>query len=187
MKFSPPLQGIHLSFSPEGRHRWLVFGLVVLIQFAALAYVGWRWHNISVDGIPYQWRAVPRLEISTFGTDYVRVVFPEDTTQWLDETPPEVGQQIYVAISRDASGLMKVEGASASKPDSGSDYMRAEVVSYEDGRVQFQVGFDRYRLSPEMADGIYSLRTDDSIIASIRIKRGEGVIEGIFVNGVPLE
>ena len=39
----------------------------------------------------------------------------------------------------------------------------------------------------DVADGIYSLRTDDSIIASIRIKRGEGVIEGIFVNGVPLE
>ncbi len=48
---------------------------MVLIQFAAFAYMGWRWHNIAVDGIPYQWRAVPRLELSSFGTDYIRVVF----------------------------------------------------------------------------------------------------------------
>ena len=82
---------------------------------------------------------------------------------------------------------MKVEGASDSKPDSGSDYMRAEVVSYEDGRVQFQVGFDRYRLSPEMADASTAFAPMTVLSPSIRIKRGEGVIEGIFVNGVPLE
>ena len=31
------------------------------------------------------------------------------------------------------------------------------------------------------------LQPDDSVIASIRMKRGEGVIEGIFVNGILLE
>ena len=105
MKFSPPLQGLHLSFSLDGRYRWIFFILVVLIQFAVVVYMGWRWHNIAVDGIPYQWRCVPRLEVASFGTDYVRVVFPEDTTRWRDDTPPETGQQIYVYISRDASGL----------------------------------------------------------------------------------
>lgn len=186
MKFSPPLQGLHLSFSLDGRYRWIFFILVVLIQFAVVVYMGWRWHNIAVDGIPYQWRCVPRLEVTSFGTDYVRVVFPEDTTRWRDDTPPETGQQIYVYISRDASGLMEIQGASASKPFVGGDYMQATVVSYQDGYVQFQVGFDRYRLAPELTDGIYGLRQDDNIIASIRIKRGGGVIEGIFVNGIPL-
>ena len=81
MKFSPPLQGLHLSFSLDGRYRWIFFILVVLIQFAVVAYMGWRWHNIAVDGIPYQWRCVPRLEVASFGTEYVRVVFPEDTTR----------------------------------------------------------------------------------------------------------
>ena len=42
-------------------------------------------------------------------------------------------------------------------------------------------------MAPELTDGIYNLRPDDSIIASIRMKRGGGVIEGIFVNGIPLE
>ncbi|MGN0947411.1 hypothetical protein [Megasphaera sp.] len=190
MRFSPP------SFSPfarrfpfslHGPSRWGLFLFMVLIQFAAFAYMGWRWHNIAVDGIPYQWRAVPRLELSSFGTDYIRVVFPEDTTQWRDADAPEEGQQIYVYISRDPSGLMKIQGASAEKPLLGSDYMRATVVSYHDGSVQFQVGFDRYRMAPEMRDGIYDLQADDSVIASIRIKRGEGVIEGLFVNGIPME
>ena len=58
--------------------------------------------------------------------DYVRVVFPEDTTTWMDASAPEEGEKIYVHISHDASGLMKVEGASAEKPGIGGDY----TVSY---------------------------------------------------------
>lgn len=175
------------AFSPDGKHKWMVFLLVVLVQLGVLSYIGWRWHNISVDGIPYQWRCLPRLEESSFGTDYVRVVFPEDTTTWMDESAPEEGEKIYVHISHDASGLMKVEGASAEKPGIGGDYMDAVVVSFQDGVVQFKVAFDRYRIAPELADGIYNISEKDNVVASVRMKKGQGVIEGVFVNGIPLE
>lgn len=82
---------------------------------------------------------------------------------------------------------MKIEGASASKPLIGGDYMEAQVISYDAGTVQFQVPFDRYRIAPDKADGIYNIEPDDSVIASIRMKRGLGVIEGIYVNGISLE
>lgn len=170
-----------------GKYKWVFFIIAVIIQLSVLGYVGWRWHNISVDGIPYQWQCLPRLEQSAFGTDYIRVVFPEDTTQWLDDTPPVAGQPIYVYISRDDKGLMKVEGASNEKPGVGGDYMNATALAYDAGSVQFQVAFDRYRIAPELVDGIYDLTNEDSVIASIRIKKGDGIIEGIFVNGIPLE
>lgn len=65
--------------------------------------------------------------------------------------------------------------------------MEAQVISYDAGTVQFQVPFDRYRIAPDKADGIYNIEPDDSVIASIRMKRGLGVIEGIYVNGISLE
>lgn len=177
-----------IAFSPTGRSKWLIFFFVIIVQFAVLGYLGWRWHNISVDGIPYQWRCVPRIEVLSFGTDYVRIIFPEDTTEWLDDTTPEIGQDIYVRISRDEKGLMKLDGASAFKPVLGeSDYMRVRVIDFKDGSVQFQTSFDRYRIAPEEADGIYDINSSDNVVASIRIKKGEGVIEGVFVNGMPLE
>lgn len=176
-----------ITFGRAGKYKWLIFLLVVIIQFGVLGYIGWRWHNISVDGIPYQWKAVPRLEASAFGTDYIRVVFPEDTAKWLDDTPPAVGEPIYIKISRDDKGLMQIEGASTTKPGYGSDYMNAVVVAYDAGVVQFKVAFDRYRIAPELTDGIYDITNDDSVIASIRMKKGDGIIEGIFVNGIPLE
>lgn len=168
-------------------HRWGWFILAVILQFAALGFIGWRWHNIQVDGLPYQWACIPRLEVSSFGTDYVRVVFPQDTAAWQDEAAPKIGQTVYVSIAADDQGLLTVTGASASKPGDGQDYMEAEAVSYTDGQLQFRVPFDRYRVAPELADGIYHLQDTDKIIAKIRIKHGKGVIEGIFVNGVPLE
>ena len=176
-----------LSISPSTRVKWIAFFIICLVQLGALFYVSWRWHNIQVDGIPYQWQCIPRLEQTTFGTDYIRVVFPEDTTTWLDETPPVPEKLIYVYISSDERGLMKISGASASKPDVGQDYMKAAVVDFENGTVQFRVGFDRYRIDPAKADGIYDIAGSDSVIASVRMKKGEGVIEGIFINGMPLE
>lgn len=177
----------HISFSPTGKSKWMLFLLVVVLQLAVVGFVGWRWHNITVDGIPYQWKCLPRLEITAFGTDYIRVVFPEDTTNWLDDTVPEEGQLVYVQISHDASGLMHVEGASADKPERGKDYMKATVVNFHEGTVQFKVGFDRYRIALDKTDGIYDITASDNVVASIRMKKGEGVIEGIFVNGIALE
>lgn len=173
------------SFYPS--HRWGWFIAVVLVQLAALAYIGWRWHNIQVDGLPYQWACIPRLEMSSFGTDYVRVIFPEDTADWQDDAPPRAGQPIYVLISTNDQGLLQIDGASAKEPPAGQDYMEAAAVSYQDGKVQFRTSFDRYRVAPELADGIYHLQDSDKIIAKIRMKHGKGVIEGIYVNGVPLE
>lgn len=181
------MKGIHMTFSLSGRNKWLVFLLTIVVQIGALAYVGWRWHNISVDGIPYQWRCLPRLETSAFGTDYVRVVFPDNTAKWLDDAPPDIQEKVYVYISHDESGLMQIEGASAEKPGVGGDYMEATVLSYDGGSVQFGVAFDRYRIAPELTEGIYNISSTDNVVASIRMKKGQGVIEGIFVNGIPLE
>lgn len=84
---------------------------------------------------------------------------------------------------------MEIKGASANVPADHSDYMKAKITAVDrDSRtVQFQVGFDRYRIAPEYTDGIYDITGSDSVIASVRMKKGDGVIEGIFVNGIPLE
>lgn len=177
----------NFRFSPDARFKWGIFLLIALIQLSVCGYIAWRWHNIQVDGIPYQWQCIPRLEHSSFGTDYIRVIFPEDTTTWLDEEAPQLHQNIYVYITRDEKGLMKVKGASAVKPPVGEDYMKASVLDYADKTVQFQVGFDRFRIDPHKADGIYDIAGSDSVLASIRMKKGDGVIEGIFINGMPLE
>lgn len=175
------------SLFSNPRTKWILFFVICLLQIGALFVICWRWHNIQVDGIPYQWQCVPRIEQTSFGTDYIRVVFPEDTTPWLDSTPPEPQQTVYVRISRDEKGLISIEGASAEKPAVGQDYMKASVVDYQDGAIQFKVGFDRYRIDPAKADGIYDIAASDSVIASIRMKKGDGVIEGVFINGMPLE
>lgn len=177
------------SFSVGAGGVYLVLIMTVLIQLGFLFYYSWHWHNITVDGIPYQWRCVLRLEMSAFGTDYIRVIFPEDTTVWNDTALPVKGQEIYVAIGQDTRGIMEVRGASASPPADRSDYMKAKVVAVdEEARsVQFKVGFDRYRVAPEYRDGIYDISAGDSVIANVRLKKGDGVIDGIYINGISLE
>lgn len=67
--------------------------------------------------------------------------------------------------------------------------MKAKVVAVdEEARsVQFKVGFDRYRVAPEYRDGIYDISAGDSVIANVRLKKGDGVIDGIYINGISLE
>ena len=33
------------NLSPDGKHKWMVFLLVVLVQLGVLSYIGWRWHK----------------------------------------------------------------------------------------------------------------------------------------------
>ncbi|KXB93046.1 MULTISPECIES: hypothetical protein [Megasphaera] len=169
-------------------YKWIVLIGVIVMQLGTLAYVGWRWHNAGVDGIPYQWRCMPRLETAMFGTDYIRVIFPEDTTVWLDNKPPHDGNTVYIYIKSDNKGMLTIQGAAYNKPARGVDYIKAKIVSIRHkGKIQFKVPFDRYRMAPQMTDGIYQISSADSVIAQIRMKKGVGVIEGIFVNGIPLE
>lgn len=157
MKFPLPLQGFHFSFSLDGRYRWIFFVFVVLVVRRRRLSATGAGTTSAVDGIPISsapsrgWKYPPLGRTTSTS-------FPEDTTQWKGDTPREEGQQIYVYISRDTSGLMEIQGASAAKPFVGGDYMQATVVSYQDGFVQFQVGFDRYRMAPELTDGIYNLQ-----------------------------
>lgn len=179
---------VHAEFAKLGKYKWVIYALVVIAQLSTVAYAAWRYHNIGVDGIPYQWRCVPRLETAAFGTDYIRIIFPEDTAKWLDNSMPETGKKIYVYISRNTQGMLQIEGASATRPPFGKDYMTAVITSIcSGGKVQFQVPFGRYRMAPQMRDGIYRIGSTDSVIAQIRMKKGAGVIEGVFVNGIPLE
>ena len=147
----------------------------------ALAQHRRRWHPLSVALRP------AAGSIRLLGRIHVRVRFPEDTTQWKDDTPPEKDSRFTSIFHGIRRASWKSRGFGVEAFVGGGDYMQATVVSYQDGFVQFQVGFDRYRMAPELTDGIYNLQPDDSVIASIRMKRGEGVIEGIFVNGIPLE
>lgn len=84
---------------------------------------------------------------------------------------------------------MEILGASAEPPADRGDYMKVKVVDVRenDRTIVFKPPFDRYRIAPEYMDGIYDITSSDNVIASIRMKKGEGVIEGVFVNGVPLE
>ncbi|EGL39305.1 hypothetical protein HMPREF1039_0474 [Megasphaera lornae] len=84
---------VHAEFAKLGKYKWVIYALVVIAQLSTVAYAAWRYHNIGVDGIPYQWRCVPRLETAAFGTDYIRIIFPEDTAKWLDNSMPETGKK----------------------------------------------------------------------------------------------
>ena len=146
--------------------------------------MAWHWHNVKVDGIQYQWQCKPYMA-SHFGADYISAYFPENQAKWLDSEAPETGQTIFVRIAKGGEGLLYIKGASLDKP-SDSAYMKATAVTYDGDIVRFKVPFNRFYVDTGTMPNLNKITPTSSVIASIRIKNGEGVIDGIFVDGISL-
>ena len=146
---------------------------------------------------------VPELTIKTVADPfmnektaaYVKQFGIENVTKEADDilNDPEI-EAVVIASSTNTHAKFIIESAKAGKNifcekpiDYDIDKIKKLLALVEEKGVKFQVGFNRYRIAPDKADGIYDIASGDSVIASIRMKKGLGVIEGIYVNGIPLE
>lgn len=146
--------------------------------------MAWHWHNVKVDGIQYQWKCKPYIA-NHLGADYIGAYFPENQAKWLDSEAPESGQTIYIWIAKGGEGFLYIKGAGLDKP-TDSAYMKATAVAYDGQVVRFKVPFNRFYVDTGAITNLDKITATSSVIASVRIKNGEGVIEGIFVDGIPL-
>lgn len=166
------------------RQRLLWFAGVIAFQFLFVFYIAWSWNNVRLDGVRYEWLCRPYLQSSIVGPYRLFLEFPENEAQWIDTVSPKVGDTIYIQISKDPKGMLTIRGASKEEPGAG-DYMQGEVVEVADRVVKFKVPFTQVLVNTADVH-LEKIKEQDKVTASIRMKDGKGVVDGVFVNGIAI-
>lgn len=186
-----------------------VIALVVLsvAQLVAAVWSIARFESTLSSGTPYKMRVRPVDPADAFRGRYVAVqpsltidksLVPESDrlTTDLYQNPPKA----FVILGTDAQGFARADRIVADRP-SGVDYLAIDRVweTLNPGRTPPAVftmsfPFDRYYMNEAAAPAAQqryweATRRNASSTAwlTVRVRNGLGVIEGLYIDGVPIE
>lgn len=194
----------------------LKIALFVVLSVAQVAAAGWsilRFESILASGTPYKVRAAPVDPADAFRGRYV-VVSPSITmaapiaaeTEQLLRSIQSGERKAYVRLAKDAQGFASAAEIVARAPQDG-DYLEIDYASpifrprSEDPDKSDLTGyalvfsFDRYYMNETAApeaqrrsfDTRRNVNSASTIWLTVRVKDGAAVIEGLFVDGIPIE
>jgi hypothetical protein len=112
----------------------------------------------------------------------------EDDSMWVRDEP------VYVTLANDAEGFAIINNIYKSVPEFEEDYVLAHIdyaVPDTHDYVMIRFPFDRFYLDrPIDPSWGYYIPPADSIApvtsVAVRISEGQGVVQNVFVDGVPL-
>lgn len=167
--------------------KWIAFFVVFVLAVIGEFFLQQRYTTLLSGGAEYQWPVRVSRQASWIPSDYLQVTFLGNRALWSGDIPPEVNQEVYVALSVDASGLLQVKNAGNNRPTDG-EYIIARVSKYENGLVEFSIPFDRVKVDmSKINPQFYSSQYKGILLATLKLRDGRGVVTGIYAKGVPLE
>jgi len=189
-------------------------GLLALLSVAQLTAAGWsiaRYESVLRSGAPYKIRIEPVDPADAFRGRYVQI-FPSiripmpvsvETKELIYRI--QNGEQGHVVLASDADGFARIAQVLTTPPAQGNYLKIAHVweqwsTDAPPGGQPTAIGynvrlsFDRYymneRVAPAAAQQFFEATVRNSpqrAWITVRVKDGVGVIEGLFIDDVPIE
>lgn len=166
--------------------RLIVFVLVAFAQLAVPGSLIWKREQTLRQGSVWKFRTAPVDPVDAFRGRYVALQFEVETQQISPPATASPGDTIFVTLKANAEGFAEIDQVSTAKP-AGDDFMTAELS----GKT-ISLPFDKYwvteRDAPaaETAYRNLSRRDKQNAFASVRVFRGDAVLEQLYLDNQPL-
>lgn len=172
---------------------WILFAAMVLAQLAVPAYMIATHEDTLQGGVAYKFRCGPVDPYDYFRGRYVALSFPGlNIADWKGESF-ERGDAAYGWLAVDDAGFATIENVTRTPP-ANRDYLpvTAWTGTGPSGTLWLRLPFDRYymnELDAPAAEIAYreQSRTEDGAHVVIRVKDGEGIIEGLYFGDETVE
>ena len=189
-----------------------LLGIVCILQLAATGSSIVRYESTLRTGTLYRIPTAAVDPADVFRGRYVAVrptitmpePIPRETQDVLDRI--QLGEQGYVVLGTGANGLARAEAVRLDPPPHG-DYLKIASAwpQMREDRSQpnlpyvrigynLMFSFDRYYMNDVLAPQAQQRVTDaargnveNRAWLAVKVKNGAGVIEGLFLDGVPIE
>jgi uncharacterized membrane-anchored protein len=172
------------------------FLILAIIQWVVPGKIIWEKNQILRKGQSYKFRTEPIDPSNPFKGKYISLNFAESSFVDTVDKNLSHGDNIYVILGTDRRGFTTIKDLSIREPLNEVDYVRATVyyTSVEDNgsRVHLRYPFDKFYMDEykaPAAEKIYRESNGDTsnvTYALVKVRNGEGVIQNVYINDVPM-
>lgn len=175
---------------------WVAFALLVLLQLWVPASVIRNREDVLSTGRPFKFRTAPRDPNDYLRGKYIFLNFNENEFEATGGKEWKRGEEIYVSLGTDSAGFAKIISIATNSNQSKGDYIKARVdyMGYEMPKKVFvEWPFERFYMEESkapLAEAAYNkTRVDTSMTsyALVKVKKGEAVLENVYINDKPIE
>lgn len=166
--------------------KWLLFLVVATITLVSPFFIQQRSTSLLQGGGEYQWPVTLSRTASWIPSDYLEVKFLGSRASWQGGRLPAINQEVYVWVSPKANGILEVKGVADTKPATG-DYILARVTKIDGAEVEFQLLFNRVTIDLNKVNPQFYTTYKGTLLATLKIKDGYGIVTGVYSRGVALE
>ena len=168
-----------------------LFGLAVLLQLAVPASMILKREHTLAHGQAFKFRTAPVDPYDAFRGRFVALGFEQQSVA----VPPDHdflrNETVHALLAEDAEGFARFSGISRSRP-LAEPYLTVKIRQAMDDQVYLRLPFDRFYMEEteapdaERAYRQNSVRTNRNAYVQVRIEKGFGVIEDLFVDDTPI-
>lgn len=171
----------------------IIFALAVAAQLLVPASMIMKREAVLREGKVFKFRAAPVDPYDAFRGRYVALSYEQDRISKPENLSFKTGQRVFAILSEDEAGFAQMVNVWANRPDD-LDYLEVKVrygVSYETN-VVVRILQDRFYMDEhnapraELAYQEISRSTNRNAYVQMRIRKGFGVIEDLFIDDVPV-
>lgn len=166
--------------------KWIAFVIVGILTILSPFFIQQRSTSLRQGGGEYQWPVALSRSASWIPSDYLDVKFLGSQTTWQGDGVPVVDEEVYISVRPKPNGILEVTGASDKKPADG-EYILARLTKVEQGNVEFKLLIDRVVLDLTKVNKEFYTTYKGTLLATLKIKDGYGVVTGVYSRGVSIE
>jgi len=172
----------------------LLFIIVALIQLAIPFKMILNEEMVITEGTPYKFKVAPVDPNDPFRGKYIALRFQETTYTVNNEEDWERNQTIYVVLTTDANGFMKIKKILAEKPNHTPDYIKADISYISNNKLHLKYPFDRYYMEESKAyeaEQYYNESLRDTMphetYALVYVKDAKAVLQDVLIDDVSIK
>lgn len=166
---------------------------VALIQLSILFMRIYKYEDILQNGKVFYFKPYPIDPRDLMKGRYIILNFREQNASYSDKEFENMRQdkRFYVGIEKDGKNTIFTK-AFLKKPKSGDFLLVSNYIpNVKNRRVRFHLLFNRFYMNEyraKKAEKAYNnLTKNDNFLAKVRVLKGDGVIENIYINEIPID
>ena len=168
-----------------------LLGLALFAQLAVPASMILKRERVLAHGQAFKFRTAPVDPYDAFRGRFVALGFDQNSVV----APPghdfARGQTVHVRLEDDADGFATLAEILRDRPDA-APYLTTKIQYVGGDMVHLRLPFDRFYMDEDAAPAAeqaywkYSASSNRNAYVQVRIEKGFGVIEDLYVGGTPI-